>query len=341
MIARPRVASPRSGFTLIELLIVVGIIGFLIALSLPAVQSARESSRRARCQNNLHQLGLALHGYADTWQCLPPAGLSADINGDTPYAGLHSIHCRLLPYIGESALFAAVNMEMSTWPLDGYRAAMPDWRYSLGNAANATVYLTSVALMLCPSDGGPFGRTGCNYRGNVGVGPSFLPWAECPDSGNGLFPEIGLVRPTAVRDGLSHTVAISERVRGSGGPSTDPERDVFNREGVASTADQILLACEVSARFGGEEPYLRSGSWWFWTGRERTLYNHAQAPNGRVPDCSYGGITPAIDMWTARSHHPGGVNALMGDGSARFVGEEIDRQVWRGLGTRNGGELVD
>lgn len=338
-----RGGTGRRGFTLIETLTVFGIMSVLIALLLPAAQSAREASRRAACENNLRQIGLALHGYSDAQGCFPPAITTADQGRGHIYFGLYSPQCRLLAYLDQTPLFHAVNFDVGTWPVDVYYAA-PTSMSVERNLLNRTVYHTGLALFLCPSDGGPLGRTGNNYRGNAGVGPSFSTWAECPDSGNGILPELGTVRVSQVVDGLSHTVAFSERVRGSGrsqGPY-DPERDLLKRLGIANTADQIVLACRVA----GHNPnpldgYSASGKWWFWTGREQTLYIHAQAPNGSIPDCTYGGIVPAIDMATARSRHPGGVNALVADGSARFIRESIDQNVWRGLGSRNGRELVE
>ena len=214
-------------------------------------------------------------------------------------------------------------------------------RDAQSNLANATVSGLSLSVFLCPSDGGMFRETGTNYRGNTGIGPAFMVWVETPDSGNGVFPEMEAIRPADIRDGLSHTVAFSEPVRGSGqAKSLDPERDVFRRPGIANTGDQLLKACQVRAR-PGNPGYATSGRWWFWTGRGRTLYTHTQEPNGAIPDCSYGNFLPEIDMATARSRHPGGVNAFMADGSVRFVSDTIARAVWRGLGTRNGGELVE
>ena len=87
--------------------------------------------------------------------------------------------------------------------------------------------------------------------------------------------------------------------------------------------------------------FRSGGLWWFWTGKDQTLYTHTQPPNGRIVDCLTSGQQPPSGMVTARSMHPGGVNALMGDGSVRFVSDSIDPAVWRGLGTRNGAELVD
>ena len=254
---------------------------------------------------------------------------------------MYSIQCRLLPFLDQQPLYNATNFDRGTWPLDGYMTGGQAGGME-ANLTNVTIYQTTLALFLCPSDGGPFVRNGNNYRGNVGVGPSFDTWAETPDSGNGVFPEGRGVRISQLVDGLSHTVAFSERVRGSAGPSTDPERDIFKRYGIVNTADQLLIACRIAARSSATgQGFTASGKWWFWTGRERTLYNHAQSPNGSIPDCSYGGMTPMIDMATARSRHPGAVNVMMADGSTRFVSSSINQDVWRGLGTRNGRELVD
>jgi prepilin-type N-terminal cleavage/methylation domain-containing protein/prepilin-type processing-associated H-X9-DG protein len=335
------VRSPRPrGFTIIELLVCIGILGVLVALLLPAVAASREAARRAQCQSHLHQLGLALHSYIASNNCLPLVTTNNMYPNGSTYGGLYSIHSRLLPDLGQAPLYNAINFLTGTWPPDTFLVGNSSLESQL-NASNATVYETSVNLFLCPSDGGPFTETGNNYRGNTGVGPFMSPWAETPDSGNGLFPELGPITMAQVPDGLSHTVALSERLRGSGQQPPDPERDTFSRSGIAYTADQLLVACRIAARPSNTPGFADNGRWWFWTGRERTLYTHTQSPNGAVPDCTYGGSIPAIDMATARSRHPGGVNVLMGDGSGRFVASSISQAVWRGLGTRNGGELVD
>ena len=84
--------------------------------------------------------------------------------------------------------------------------------------------------------------------------------------------------------------------------------------------------------------YRTAGYTWFIGDFESTAYNHVQEPNGRVPDALIPNFSAVV---TARSHHPSGVNALMADGAVRFVPESIARKVWRGLGSRNGGELVE
>ncbi|MGC8643129.1 MAG: DUF1559 domain-containing protein, partial [Isosphaeraceae bacterium] len=261
--------------------------------------------------------------------------------GIPDYGGYYAVHTRLLPYLDQAPLFNSINFIIGTWPTETFYV-QPLVTDSLRNNANLTALNCSLRVFLCPSDSGAFKDTGNNYRGNAGVGPMWGTNAEHPDSGNGLFPEIGPVRISQVSDGLSHTAAFSERLRGSGAktnPSTT--RDPFRSIDIVLTADDLLKACRVAAQPTNTERYVLSGKRWFWVGKEYTLYNHAQAPNGQIPDCTTGGTLPATGMWTARSWHYGGVNALMGDGSVRFITDSISTAVWRGLGTRNGGELVE
>jgi prepilin-type N-terminal cleavage/methylation domain-containing protein/prepilin-type processing-associated H-X9-DG protein len=330
-------SSPR-GFTLIELMTVIGTVSILIGLLLPAVESAREAARRARCEANLHQIGLAMHGYLTDHGAFPPSFLG---RSTAPWIGDYSAHVKMLPYVDQRSLYNSINFLVGTGPPT--LVGMKNFRPGIGPiiAINATAAWTGVGLFLCPSDGGAFEQTGNNYRGNAGLGPYYDPLPECPDSGNGLFPELGLISPARAPDGLSHTVAFSERLRGAGpGSRSYPDRDIFSQANNALTADQIVQICRISARAGNTVSH-DAGQWWFWSGREHTNYIHAQVPNGTVPDCLTGACTPPIGMSTARSDHPGGINVLMGDGSGRFVQETIAPAVWRALGTRNGRELVD
>jgi prepilin-type N-terminal cleavage/methylation domain-containing protein len=329
---------PDRGFTLIETLVAIGIIGVLVALMLPAVQAAREAARRAQCANNLHQIGLALHAYEAANRTFPITYSYVYDKANTrfSYRNMTSIHARLLPYLEQRTVYDAINFEISTTAPEIMQIPLNEVEIAL-NTVNATASMTGISTFLCPSDGGGFTEHGNNYRGNVGVGPNSVMAAEFPDSDNGLFHQ--LYMPDAVRapDGLSHTVAFSERLRGEG---DSPERSVYHNLYFAPTADNIIQSCRISAR-PGTETYAFAGKWWFYTGREQTLYIHAQPPNGIVPDCVDGGVRPALGMVSARSDHTGGVNVLMGDASLRFVTESIDTSVWRAFGTRNGGELVD
>lgn len=335
-------ASRGSGFTLIELLVVLAVIAIVAGLCLPAVQGARESARGLACKNNLHQIGIGLASYTATHHLYPPGLQGHDKLQSPPYHGYHSFLCRMLPDLGQSQLCNSINFGVSMYPVrspDG-RRLLPD--EEAWNAINHTYWTTRLDLFLCPSDPAAlsFGP-GCSYRGNTGVGPAYRPKAEHPDSGTGLFPETRLVRPAYVVDGLAQTAAVSERTIGSGrGGETHPRQDSFFQQVLAYTADDWLKGCRVSAHPGNRQ-YPYNGDHWIWTGKHRTLYTHAQPPNGSVPDCLEGGSRVPYAVATARSWHPGGVNLLVADGSVKFATEKTSVTIWRALGTRNGAEIID
>jgi prepilin-type N-terminal cleavage/methylation domain-containing protein/prepilin-type processing-associated H-X9-DG protein len=337
-----RGANSRAGFTLIELMVVVSIIGLLIALTLPAVQSAREAARRAQCENNLKQIGLALHNYEAANRCFPLNWGEPRIDpdrgrpwhiGGRPYSAL----TRLLPFLERQPLYASINFQVETFPDERSISSFPF-------PQNTTAYATSVSVYLCPSDGAS-GSTpyGCNYRGNYGVGPHSATSKETYDSGNGFYSFPGVIGPQSFPDGLSHTVAYSERLRGSGpngglAPARDFGEIMVMAYCITKDADYALSCCKIAST-KGFPAYRDAGFTWFYGDFECTAYNHAQEPNGRIPDAITGG--PWMGIVTARSLHPGGVNSLMGDGSVRFAKDSTARAVWRALGTRNGDELVE
>ena len=342
MIRAPRrnKRAGRPAFTLIEVLVVLGIIGLLIALLLPAVQAAREAARRARCANNLRQIGLALLGYEQANGCFPMPNTNIP-NTIPPYHGLFSIQVRLLPMIEQQALFDGINFDVGTVPSAIIGVPLEPEEIA-ANAMNATVRETNLNVFLCPSDASGSADPGNNYRANVGIGPYHYTSAEFPDSGRGFFQEVYLTRPAQVLDGMSHTAAFSERLRSSGSRTPGvPSRDYWPITEIVLTTDDAMDACRIAARSGLIPTFVQGGRWWFWGGRDQTYYTHAQEPNGRVPDCLFGGMTQPGGVSTARSRHPGGVNAVMGDGSVRFVLDSIAQPIWRGFGTRDGGELVD
>lgn len=329
------------GVTLIELLTTMGILSILVGLLLPAVQSARESARRVSCVSSLRQIGLALNGYLETNGCYPILTTTTVVRqpgNRSLYWGMFSAHARLLPWLEQGALYDAINFTVGSSPLEsiGYPAAGDAVR--LAAAVNETVVTARVGLFLCPSDPRPSEPGAVNYRGNVGVGGYPVRTYMHPDGGNGLLSELGIVKAAHVVDGLSNTAAFSERARGSGGPA-DPRRDYWRiRTGIYGTADDGLTSCLIVART--TEAYLNGGDHWIWEGLDRTSYVHAQAPNGRIPDCLQGGLKPPPGISTARSFHPGGVGLLLGDGSVRFVKSSISQDVWRAVGTRDGGEVL-
>jgi type II secretory pathway pseudopilin PulG len=328
----------RSGITLIETLTAVGLVSMFAALSIPAVQAAREAARKSQCSSNLRQIGLAISGYHADNMCYPPSILCSAYG----QISFYSANARLLPYLDNTSLFNAINFGVTTSPAEVQGLRLTQKMIAL-NSINSTVFSTGLSVFLCPSDAGNFSSAGCNYRGNAGVGPAGNTSAERPDSGNGIFPEQPFVTAAFVTDGLSHTAAFSERVRGSGALPLQGDRDfhVSPTPNEVYTADISMLTCALAARRTPNTGFVYSGKWWFWTGRERTLYNHAQTPNGAIPDCLHGSVRTALAMATARSLHSSGVNVEMADGSVRFIVNSIDRQLWRAFGTRNGGDLAD
>ena len=329
-----------KGVTLIEVLVVISLISMLIALLLPAVSSARESARRATCKNNLKQIGLSLHMYLSANGTFPyyinrfwKTEVPRDLGPLMPF----SAHVRLLPYLEQVQLANSINFD-----LEGYNSPIGNGL----NAANTTSKNTSIQLFLCPSDSTSFATVvGNNYRGNLGIGPQWGPNIESPDSGGGFYDYMtGSLTPASFHDGLAHTVAYSERLRGSGEQSAGfPERDyspLNYTDAPLRDADFALGWCRVAAREFGMT-HVNSGRTWFLERREFTSYCHAQEPNGAIPDSLNIEYPTSWGISTARSLHFGGVNALCADGSTRFVVETIDRKIWRGLSTRSGGEIVE
>lgn len=311
----------RRGLTLVEILVCFGIISLLTALALPAVQAAREAARRAACGANLRQVGLGPQAYATTWDCFPPGGVMApSVNGDPMRPVRHfSVHTSLLPHLEQTALHDSINFDLGGTDRPGL------------DPGNWTAADTSLAVFLCPSDPGRSRVGSVSYRANGGL--RFGCW-ERDEIGFGAF---GMwCHPVATfEDGLSNTLAFSEK------PIGRPGRWA-RWSGWSAEADVPVLSdgyLSICARVGPATPFSTdAGRHWFLPGGARTLFFVIAPPNSSIPDCGRG---PGIrGLYTARSYHPDGVQAVMGDGSVRWVAGSINPATWKALGSRAGGEIV-
>ena len=322
--------SRRShGFTLVELLVVIAVIGILVALLLPAVQAAREAARRMSCTNNLKQTCLALHNYHDTYKVFPPAGIyPKGATGDG-----WSIQARLLPFLEQANLQDLIN-------------------WNLSYTAQPLVTKARVPTYLCPSEVNDHERpdgaiTHYPLTYGVNVGTWFVYHPVSGQHGNGLTGPNGHTGMASLIDGTSNTLAFAEvkawnpYLRDGGNPSA-AGAPIPN-----TPADVVAFGGDFKSNSGHTEwvdgRVHQSGV----TGTfpPNTLVPHTDG--GKVYDVDFnsrreGKTTDQITYAavTSRSYHPGGVNVALADGSVRFVAETIEPLIWRGLSTREGGEVV-
>ena len=309
--------SRRRGFTLIELLVVIAIIAVLIALLLPAVQQAREAARRTQCRNNLKQLGLAMHNYLDSHGVLPLC-LNAT-------AKPISVHAYLLPYLDQSPLYALI-----------------DFNSSYNSPTNVIPVGTTVQTFLCPTQptvAMPAGWAGTNYRCNQG---SQILYAQ-PSGSNASMPAPdGVFVPglslsiATITDGTSNTAAFSEHPFADFNNSASNPYDTFEPGIYPSTPDDAMNFCR-QTNFSdlSKQGYSNVGAPWMQSYHSTTQYFHVAPPND--PSCMY---PPGRINTTAASYHTGGVHVCMCDGSVRFTSTNINLSVWRGIGSRAGGEVL-
>ena len=318
------------GFTLVELLVVIAIIGILVALLLPAIQAAREAARRSQCVNNLKQIGIALQNYHDTYKKLP-AGAYSCCQGTWQPA--------ILPFIEEQQL-----ADMYQFLPESEQYFLSEYRYDADATdapglnppmRNYEVTRSRIASLTCPSDepqvssGGIYGKEGVtyhNYVANFGntnhLGQLYPGTGGTPATEYLGSPFIGqdgsnvnhnLVSSfRRITDGLSKTLAVSETVQGQNGD-------------------------------------LRGFTWWGWAagfetyaspnGSDSDLMQRAEYCKMQTPNPPCGTAAGPRFINAARSRHPGGVNAVMCDGSVHFVVDDVDLATWRTASTIKGEEV--
>ena len=315
-----------KGFTLVELLVVIAIIGVLIGLLLPAVQAARESARRSACSNHLKQWGLAMHLHHDAKRVLPHGNSRANPPGTenpaVPSTAYRPFIISLWPFLEQDSLFTAYDLARDTLS-PGVNAS---------GRSNVSL-LTTADAYFCPSDrpgsttGNALRRSRVNYVVNWGPttaqpvaginATKRAPFGHLTRGGSGTLLLTSFVpwqsKWSEMTDGLSKTLLMSE-IRIAAADAAyfdDPRGDVFKDVGTFyfSTANTPNSGIDLHPWIGVKDPSLADASS---TGM---------------------GIV-------ARSQHPGGVNAVMCDGSTVFIPNTISLAIWSGLGTMNQNESV-
>ena len=346
----------RRAFTLVELLVVIAIIGVLVALLLPAVQSARESARRSVCTNNLKQFGLAVHNYLGVKSRLPPGNEWDFGSPKDPSFGANcrlytggnvargSMHVKILPYIEQSALYDKIDFKGSTEPMNQ-------------TIAGKILRLHVIDAFLCPTDGlrtvpstADFssalrGYGANNYVGNGGPNATAgNPDVVCPLDFDALRPLVGFyngfgcgtytVKPAGpfardgkffkcrladIPDGLSKTIMLGEVRVGC---------DCYAAErGWARTDNGTGLV--------GTLPPLNYDSCIGGIDDTTSLANATAA--GKDACASKYNYTTSFGF---KSRHPGTVGFAMCDGAVRFLGENIDPYALQVLGCRSDGKTT-
>ncbi|GEM_PF-699746 len=331
----------RSGITVVELLAAIGILLILMGLLLPAIQRARAAARGLRCRANLRELAVAVTRYEQLYAVYPPVSLGwweEKVPGlsDNPKDRDFSPHTHLLPFLGYSPLYNAINLNV-----DGFGGTYIGLPRTYAVEANWTALHSAVGVFTCPSDSVARRPGSVNYVACVGLLDPLPTRRGWPDSGKGIF-HYPPISTAYVADGLSHTVMFSERLVGDGNYSRafQPSRDALVVSGPPKNrADHYARICAHLHGLNARPLGFRDvGRYWMLSGLTQTWYNHALPPNSVVSDCVAYTVFGAV---SARSAHPGCVHVAFGDTHVRSVGETISLRVWRALATRSDGEPIE
>lgn len=312
-------SSPRRAFTLIELLVVIGIISVLLGLLLSAIQRTREAANRIKCQNQMRQIGIALHAFNTRYERLPSGyqsriasdgsdlgpgwGWAAYLLDDLEQGNLQRRLAFDLP-VQDTANITNILVPLTQFrcpteePLEVVTVMASPLPSSGKMAARCLPQpgVTMVPVLLAPS----------NYVAMFGTGSM----TADPGAGNGVFYRNSTTRFLDISDGLSNTIFLGER---------------SSNFGLTSWTGAVPY---------GVVPALPDTTWGDTDGAALILGHAGEGTAIHPPNC------PANHVEDFRSRHSGGANFLFGDGSVRFIAQTIQPTVWTSLATRAGGEPI-
>ncbi|MDZ4848176.1 MAG: DUF1559 domain-containing protein [Pirellulaceae bacterium] len=329
-----------KAFTITELLVVIVIIGIIIALLLPAIQSAREAGRRMECYSKIRQLGIAMHDFHNTMQKFPRNARRIGINGwETT-----SANCRLLPYIEQSSLYLGFESNQTNWA----------WNYDIGMN-------TKLSLFHCPSAvrAPPRGTNkvkwdgpGTNYAWCTG---STIYTVPLNDEINGFMSYHKEMTFADILDGTSNTVMCAELLSGTGRDGTlatypfdlfyvgdipflsivDPE---YPTQAEIDRIGELAKSHPIGFR-------SNNGSMWAWYASTHSTFGTAVPPNWKYPStggdcCPTGSHDWRYGFVPPRSLHSGGATVAFADCSVRFIANSIDLLVFQHMGDRGDGQSI-
>jgi|GEM_PF-1027725 len=334
-------SQSSKAFTLLELLVVLGIVALLVGLLVPAIQKARDAANRAQCSGNIRQIGIAFLHYLDLNNKMPHNG-DFKLGGSGLYLpNSWSALARFLPLIEQENLFRGIDFDEGFW-------------------TRPEITSCRIPSFLCPSEINDRGNGSApllnhrywpaNYALNLGTWPVLTNKAGVMLTGDGAFGPNRSYRAPDFTDGMSNTLALAEVVAYTPRVQAVDPRRVFPVPPAAPNSVSALAALNS----GEVTPDIPSHTAWAVGLAQETGFTTTFTPNAKVrfppgpegvdadfvttmehqPGDTYAAIT-------SRSYHSGGVNVLMLDGSGRFVSDKIGLSVWRALGTRSGGEVVE